>query len=587
MYQFYYAEKVKRRAIKYQHNVRDYFHIENIRLSVWEEHCLECAAPECYNVCSNYASRRDGRCKLLTNGIEIFNEPRAVCGYGAHVRFKKWANIMSLVFPVYIDEIQYLLLDKKHYRRGILRKQIIRSFLSAETKWKFVHKLERVERREMRSMVPSKDIIADAFVLHCYSYCEKEFKLILEVYENNESRFRTSFEINPGENIYITECSGYLPACWKFNNLVKIYPEDNVEADIDLLWCDFVQGYSLQKKEDNEKVKCVVWDLDNTIWKGVLAETEDVNQLSLRDNVYEIIKKLDERGIIQSIASKNNMKDGWDLVERLGISKYMLSPQIGWGAKSQSIKLIAKELNIGLNSIVLFDDSEFERNEVLAGCPEVRVYDVDNLLEVISRDEFDLPITNESKNRRLMYQTEEKRKEFQTENQLENISFLKKCNIIIEFQNLSNKEIVERCYELVQRTNQLNSSGKKYSRETFEDIILDSRYKNFAVRCEDSFGSYGISCYVRCGVVDNILIINEFAMSCRIAAKYIESKIFSELLYKCGCKWGKITVCKTEKNITLRNSLVNIGFKISKENNDSIEYTFTDELKNKDIIVCR
>lgn len=587
MYQFYYAEKEKKSKRNYQYNVRDYFYIESIRLAVWEEHCLECAAPECYNICENYVSRKDGRCQLLINGMSMFREPKAVCGYGVHVKFKKWANIMSLVFPAFINEEKYLRMNRNHHKRGIVRNWILNSFLASEIKWKIVHELERKERRKMRSMVPSNDSIADAFVLHCYSYYEKEYRLILEVYDKNESKFRTSVAVKPGENIHIIECSNFLPECWKFNNLVKVYPEDNIEADIDFLWCDFVQGYSLLDTKHSEKIKCVVWDLDNTIWDGTLAECEDVNQLLLRDNVYEIMQILDNRGIIQSLASKNNMKECWECVTRLGISKFILYPQIGWGAKSESIKRIANDLNIGLNSIAFFDDSEFERNEVIMACPEVRTYNVDNLLAIISGEEFDVPVTQESKKRRQMYQIEEKRKQFQVEYHMDNLEFLKKCNITIEFLSLSNKEIIERCFELVQRTNQLNLSGKKYSRDEFESNIVDSHFKSVAILCKDVFGSYGISCYIRYRVERDVLVINEFAMSCRIAAKYIESKIFSELLLRNNCKIGKIIVHKTDKNITLRRSLVNIGFQTINDYNDTIEYEFSVDLKNKDIIICR
>lgn len=167
---------------------------------------------------------------------------------------------------------------------------------------------------------------------------------------------------------------------------------------MDILWCDFVQGNAIESEKPAEKVKCVVWDLDNTLWNGTLIETDNPEDLKIRPGVLEIIHELDQRGIIQSIASKNDMDVAWPVVEKLGIAEYFLYPQIHWNAKSDSIRQIAKALNIGIDTFAFIDDSNFERMQVQSALPQVRVYDEKELQNILQRPEFKVMVTEESKN---------------------------------------------------------------------------------------------------------------------------------------------------------------------------------------------
>src|SRR5262245_6438166 len=114
-------------------------------------------------------------------------------------------------------------------------------------------------------------------------------------------------------------------------------------------------------REDKRMIKCVVWDLDNTLWHGALIEDGYVR---LKDNVVGIIKTLDSRGILQSIASKNDYDQALDQLRRFGLAEYFLYPQINWNTKSSSIKVISSSINIGLDAVGFIDDQEFERDEV-------------------------------------------------------------------------------------------------------------------------------------------------------------------------------------------------------------------------------
>ena len=157
--------------------------------------------------------------------------------------------------------------------------------------------------------------------------------------------------------------------------------------------------------------KCVVWDLDNTIWDGTLLEGDSVQ---LRTGVSTILETLDKRGILQSIASKNDFETAFQKLKEMGIEEYFLLPQINWNAKSESLKTIASGLNIGIDSLVFIDDQKFEREEVQFQLPEVYCLDA-NLLENILNDDLLDPkfITEDSALRRKMYQSDFQRKEVQ------------------------------------------------------------------------------------------------------------------------------------------------------------------------------
>src|SRR3989338_8814279 len=106
-----------------------------------------------------------------------------------------------------------------------------------------------------------------------------------------------------------------------------------------------MRGPSLMESAQ-EMIKCVVWDLDNTIWEGVLLEDENVR---IKNNLTEIIKTLDSRGILQSIASKNNHDIALQKLKEFGLNEYFIYPQINWNSKVQSIKNIADAINVGLD----------------------------------------------------------------------------------------------------------------------------------------------------------------------------------------------------------------------------------------------
>lgn len=156
-------------------------------------------------------------------------------------------------------------------------------------------------------------------------------------------------------------------------------------------------------------VKCLVWDLDNTLWQGTLLEDQEVR---LAEEIRGVITTLDSRGILQSIASKNDYDMAWERLEQLGVAEYFVHPRIGWGRKSESVIDIANDLKLALSAIAFVDDLPSERAEVAFRASDVRCYDAGQVLSLPSLPEFSpVVVTVDARRRREMYQASFRRDE--------------------------------------------------------------------------------------------------------------------------------------------------------------------------------
>nr|MDT0524502.1 HAD-IIIC family phosphatase [Streptomyces sp. DSM 41633] len=134
-----------------------------------------------------------------------------------------------------------------------------------------------------------------------------------------------------------------------------------------------------------ETVKCLVWDLDDTLWQGTLLEDGEVH---LPDEVRKVVIELDSRGILQSVASRNDHEHAWARLEAFGVAEYFVLPEIGWGAKSDAVRRIADRLNFALTTIAFVDDRPAERAEVAFHLPDVRCYPAEQVLALPDLAEF-------------------------------------------------------------------------------------------------------------------------------------------------------------------------------------------------------
>ncbi len=160
-------------------------------------------------------------------------------------------------------------------------------------------------------------------------------------------------------------------------------------------------------------IKCVVWDLDHTVWDGILLEDGEVR---LRPGVREAIETLDGRGILHSIASRNDRSTALAKLRELGLLEYFLYPQIHWNPKSGSVAQIAKDLNLALDAFGFIDDQPHERDEVAFSLPQVLCLDASEVDRLVEMPELTPRfITEDSRRRRRMYQADIERNQAEEE----------------------------------------------------------------------------------------------------------------------------------------------------------------------------
>ncbi len=265
-----------------------------------------------------------------------------------------------------------------------------------------------------------------------------------------------------------------------------------------------------------QKIKCVVWDLDHTVWDGVISEGDDVH---LRPEVAEAIRLLDQRGILQSVASKNDHDLAWPKLEALGLSEYFLFPHINWGPKSESIRAIAESLNIGLDTFAFIDDQPFERDEVRFTHPLVRTFSAEEPLKLLGREEF-IPrfITSDSSQRRKLYQLDIQRKQAEESFAGPSDAFLASLEMVFTIAP-AGPEDLKRVEELTQRTHQLNTTGESFSYDELEILRQSPNHKLLVAGLTDRFGGYGKIGVVLLECENSVWNIRLLLMSCRVMSR--------------------------------------------------------------------
>ncbi|MEU7739180.1 HAD-IIIC family phosphatase [Nonomuraea sp. NPDC049158] len=272
----------------------------------------------------------------------------------------------------------------------------------------------------------------------------------------------------------------------------------------------------LHEKPKQGRIKCVVWDLDNTLWDGVLLEDENV---TVRPAVVEHIRRLDRMGVLHSVASKNDHEAAFGKLRELGLDDLFLYPRINWNAKSDSIRQISKALNLGLDAFAFVDDQEFERAEVAHEVPEVTCVDVADVDEALVRPEFTPRfVTDESAQRRGMYQGQIARDELESEFVGTNEEFLAGLKMAFTIAP-ARREDLQRAEELTVRTNQLNSTGRTYSYEELDELRESPDHLLLVASLTDRFGSYGKIGLALVEKEETVWRLCMMLMSCRVMSR--------------------------------------------------------------------
>ena len=389
-------------------------------------------------------------------------------------------------------------------------------------------------RRRAAETAPATDRRPDSFLLECYNPNARHITLTFTVRAaaGEPQAFQTLIGVPPGytrARVAFVDISQSVDMGSPFE--VEIVPNDCSDTALYFGLLDFVKERP-QSETTNSTFsrkntwKCIVWDLDNTLWDGILVE-DGPEKIQLRQSVVHVIRETDQRGILHSIASKNNQDDAMAVLRACDLADYFLYPQIGWQPKSQAIAQIATLLNIGIDAVAFVDDQPFEREEVRRALPQVAVIDAAECLDIPQRPECQVPVTTESSNRRVMYRDEEQRHTAQKAYVGDYTTFLRECGLEIDIRSLKETNL-RRVYELAQRTNQMNFSGNRYPEAQLTEVMTSPFCETYVIDCCDRFGDYGIVGFAVVDIRGPRLL--DLMFSCRIQSKRVEHAVLGFLL---------------------------------------------------------
>jgi methoxymalonate biosynthesis protein len=235
-------------------------------------------------------------------------------------------------------------------------------------------------------------------------------------------------------------------------------------------------------------VKCLVWDLDNTLWRGTLLEGDDVR---LAPGVAETLRTLDERGVLHSIVSRNDHDAAWNTLESLGVADYFLHPRIGWGRKPDALREVAEALNFALDTVAFVDDQPTELAEMGFRHPAVRCYPADAVPTLPALPEFSPPVvTVDARNRRHMYRAGAVREASRAAYEGPADDFLRTLDLRLTIRRATAVDL-DRLAELTERTSQMNATGVHYGPDDLRARLADPDRSVLVATLDDRFGPHG------------------------------------------------------------------------------------------------
>lgn len=487
----------------------------------WEDHCAECGEPACFASCPKFRRGAHGRCERV-----VFSPDGAVS-------FRSWGKL-ELVWHGRLASPE----TAGKLKAWNAKREPIARFLQRALQWVplpygrgpyglFRSLRWRKARRAAEFAEPPRKWLVEASASSSVSLTFEVRSEALDVLLSRTARFekgRLSLDIP-------------LPSVSE-GAIFSIRPADGSAVDgIRFTRNDLVSAPSGQPPSG--QVKCVAWDLDGVLWKGTLSEGEDVR---LDECVMDVVKALDERGVVSSICSKNDEAAAIARLKDLGVEEWFVFPQVNWGPKSESLKRLAAEMNIGLDSIAFVDDREENRNEVRDRLPEVRVFSEADVPSLVSRLAPAAEPGTIGRARRLMYRDEMARRKAAAAFAGDAEAFSVASGLDFELLPVEG-ERATRCLELVLRTNQLNLTARRYVPASFDELLKTAESR--AVRVWDKYGDYGVVGFVAWRGTHLV----ECCFSCRVAKRGVERRVLDRIA---SGRTFSADVVATERNGPIR-----------------------------------
>jgi len=351
--------------------------------------------------------------------------------------------------------------------------------------------------------------------------------------------------------------------------------------------------------------KCIVLDLDNTLWGGIIGE-DGIEGIQLGPTpegrpfleFQKYLLSLFNKGVILAINSRNNLDDALAVFKKhphmVLKEEHFAAMKINWNDKISNMKNIAQEINIGLDSIVFFDDDKFNREIIRDALPEVLVIDLPSdpslyLKTLMQINDFNtLQITEEDKKKGKIYADQRKRETLK-ESVVDITEYLKKLEMIVTIEKADFFNI-PRISQLTMKTNQFNMTTRRYSEEKIKEFGVDKNYLVVSVKVEDKFGDNGISGVAIIKKEKAEWKIDTFLLSCRIIGRKVDETLLGYIIdqaKKANIKAIVGEFIPTKKNLSNKNFYKNNHFVLAKKEKNrelwkydiNLEYNAPDFIK--------
>ncbi len=379
---------------------------------------------------------------------------------------------------------------------------------------------------------------------HLWNACNKrkevyviDFEQIVNTYGKRSFQDDAVVHLNHGSLLGNIAMAGDERRLEPVGDVEEIYVTKTAEI-ITASYHEILSAYGTIRQ--NDIIKLVIFDLDDTLWRGVAAEMEGVGS-NLTEGwplgILEAASYLWRRGVLIAIASKNDESKVIKIWEELYESRFSLRnfavKQINWEPKVEGVRKILESLNLLPQNVLFVDDNPVERAAVSARFPEMRVLSAQvaywRRILLWSAELQCAVVSEESSRRTEMVQAQIERD--QTKGAMDQQAFLRSLHVKMDLSKISNASHrrFERCYELLNKTNQFNTTGKRWSVVEIGEFFATGGYM-IAADVKDKFTPYGLVGLVL--VRDDTL--EQCVLSCRVFGLGVEQAMLDAVLASLG-----------------------------------------------------
>lgn len=308
-------------------------------------------------------------------------------------------------------------------------------------------------------------------------------------------------------------------------------------------------------------IKCVVWDIDNTLLSGVYLESEQPPPAD--PGIRGVAAELGRRGIIHAVASKNPPEAAQHAARVTGLD--FAVAECGWGRKSDAVARIAAGLGLGTDALAFVDDDPYERAEVSFELPEVLVLSPEEVTDAPGWPEFSpAVVTAEARRRGKSYAERRRRQQEERAFAGTRDEFLRYCGTEVRISPAAAGD-APRLHELSVRTHQFNSAGAALSEQAFRGLIGSAEHHVTTVRLSDRFGDDGMvgGCVVELGA-GRAWTVKLIMMSCRATGRGVIEALLGWLARSAardGAASLTVPCLISQRNVPLRIALAAAGFR--------------------------